>query len=140
MHLVDEINLVAAFGRRVTNVVAQLTHVFHAVVTRPVDLDHIEAVSRRDLATVIAHAARRHGWAVYAIERLRENPGRRCLADAARPDEKISVCEAILRDRVLERLRDMFLPDQIIKSLWPIFSREDFVAHLVNLNGKVDGW
>jgi hypothetical protein len=28
----------------------------------------------------------------------------------------------------------MRLPDQIVKSLWSIFPREDFVAHAFNLN------
>jgi hypothetical protein len=40
----------------------------------------------------------------------------------------------VLRDGILERARDMRLPDQIVKSLWSIFSREDFVAHAFNLN------
>ena len=40
----------------------------------------------------------------------------------------------ILFDRVLQRLRDMILSDQIIKRLWPIFPREDLVTHTINLN------
>jgi hypothetical protein len=33
----------------------------------------------------------------------------------------------------------MRLPNEIVESLRPIFSRENFVAHAINLNGKVDG-
>jgi len=46
--------------------------------------------------------------------------------------------EPVLGDRVLERARDMRLPNQIIKSLRPIFSRENFVAHALNLNALTD--
>jgi hypothetical protein len=35
-------------------------------------------------------------------------------------------------------LRNMFLPDQIIENLWPIFAGKDLIAHVDNLNGKVD--
>jgi hypothetical protein len=48
--------------------------------------------------------------------------------------------EAILRDRVLQRTRDMRLTDQIVERLRPIFSGENLVAHALNLNGKVDSW
>jgi hypothetical protein len=34
----------------------------------------------------------------------------------------------------------MRLPNEIVESLRPIFSRENFVAHVINLNGKLDGW
>ena len=50
------------------------------------------------------------------------------------PDEKISVRETVLLDRVLQRLRDMILSHQIVKRLRPIFPREDLVAHASNLN------
>jgi hypothetical protein len=46
--------------------------------------------------------------------------------------------EAILRDRVLQRTRDMRLTDQIVERLRPIFSGENLVTHALNLNGKVD--
>src|SRR6266446_76874 len=54
-----------------------------------------------------------------------------CRCRVAR--QKIGVCQTILRDSILERLGDMLLPDQIVKSLRPIFSRENFVAHARNL-------
>ena len=37
--------------------------------------------------------------------------------------------ETVLRDRILERTRDMRLPNQVVKRLWPVFARENFVAH-----------
>jgi hypothetical protein len=39
-----------------------------------------------------------------------------------------------LRDRILERARDVRLAHQIVKRLGPIFPRENLVAHSVTLN------
>jgi urease gamma subunit len=41
--------------------------------------------------------------------------------------------QAILLDRILERARDMRLPDQIVERLRTIFSGEDLIAHVPNL-------
>jgi hypothetical protein len=71
VHFVDEIDFVTSFGRRVPNVLAQLSHVFDAVVACAVDFDHVETVAAGDLATVIAHAAWRNRRAFNTVERLR---------------------------------------------------------------------
>lgn len=39
--------------------------------------------------------------------------------------------EAILRHRIFQRPRDVVLTDQVVECLWPIFSGEYFVTHLV---------
>jgi hypothetical protein len=44
--------------------------------------------------------------------------------------------QAVLRDRVFQRARDMLLADEIVESLRPIFSGKNFVTHTVNLDGK----
>ena len=68
-----------------------------------------------------------------AIERLGEDARGGGLADAARPDEEIGVREPVLFDRVLQRPRDVLLPDDIVERLRPIFARENLVAHAPNL-------
>ncbi len=45
--------------------------------------------------------------------------------------------EPVLRDRIFQRARDVRLPDQIVESLGPVFSRENFVAHALNLTKKL---
>ena len=45
--------------------------------------------------------------------------------------------EPVLSDRIFQRPRDVWLPDQIVKSLGPVFSGEDFVAHALNLTKKL---
>ncbi len=71
VHFVDNVNFESRLGRRVTRVVAQLAHLLDAVVARAVDLEHVQAIARRDLLAIIAHAARSHGRPVNAIERFR---------------------------------------------------------------------
>ena len=53
-----------------------------------------------------------------------------------RADKQIGMGEPVLRNRIPERARDMRLADQIVKSLWPIFARENFVAHALNLTRR----
>jgi hypothetical protein len=111
-----------------------LAHIFDAVVAGAVDLDDVETVAGGNLAAVVAHAARRDSRSFHAIERLCQNAGGRCFADAAGPDKKIRMRKPVLRDRIFQRARDMGLADKIVKSLRPVFSSEDFVTHTLNLN------
>jgi hypothetical protein len=133
VHFVDKVNFVTTFRRGIAHVVAQLAHIFHAVVARAVDLDDVERISRGNFLAVIADPARRHRWSLNAIERLGQNARSRSFPDTARTDKKICVREAILFDRILQRLRDMILPDQIVERLRSILSRENLVAHFSNL-------
>jgi len=138
VHLVDDVDLVTAFRRRVAHVVAQLAHVIDTAVARAIDLDHVEAVARGDLRAVIALSAWRDRRAVDAIERLCQNSRSRSFADAPRPDEQIRVSQAVLYDRIFKRARDMRLPHQIVESLRPIFSGKYLVTHTLNLNALID--
>ena len=46
--------------------------------------------------------------------------------------------QAVLCNRVFQGARDVGLPDQIVKSLGPVFSGENLVAHALNLNALID--
>ena len=46
------------------------------------------------------------------------------------------MCEPVLRHGIFQRARDVVLADQIVKSLRPILSGENLVAHALNLNGN----
>ena len=140
VHFIDKINFVTALGWRITNVVAQLAHIFDAVVAGAVDLDDVETVARGNLAAVVAHAAWRHSRSFHAIERLRQNAGGRGFPDPAWTDKKVRMRKPILCNGILERTRDMRLPDEVVERLRPIFSCENFVTHALNLNGEVNGW
>jgi hypothetical protein len=129
VHLVDEIDFVTPFGRRIPNVLAQLAHVLDAVVTCAVDFDHVETVAASDLAAVVAHTAWRNRRALNAIKRLCQNSCRRSFANAARANKKIRVREPVLRHRIFQRARDVGLADQIVKRLRAILSGENLVIH-----------
>ena len=129
MHLVNEIDFVTPFGRRIPNVLAQLAHVLDAIVACAVDFDHVETIAAGDLAAVIAHAAWRNRRAFDAVERLCQNSCRRSFANAARANKKIRVREPVLRHRIFQRARDVGLADQIVKRLRPILSGENLVIH-----------
>ena len=129
MYFVDEVDLVTPLGWGVSNILTELPDVFDAVVAGAINLDHIETVAGGNLAAVIAFAARRNRRSFHAIERLGQNSRGRCLSDAARADEEVRVSEAVLRDRVFQRARDMVLPDQIIEGLGPVFPRKNLVTH-----------
>jgi hypothetical protein len=116
-----------------------LTHIFYAVVARSIDLDDVETVAASYLPTAIAFSARRDCRPFNAIERLCQNPGSRCFADAARSDKEISVGKPILRHRIFQCARDMRLPNQIVECLGPILSGEDLVTHGSNLNALIAG-
>jgi len=45
--------------------------------------------------------------------------------------------EAVLRHSILQRTRDMRLPDQIVERLGSIFSGENLVTHTLNLIEKL---
>ena len=51
MHLVDDVDAVPAFCRRILHLFPDITDIFHAVVGRGIDLDHIERCAGSDIFT-----------------------------------------------------------------------------------------
>ena len=66
---------------------------------------------------------------VHAVERLGQDARGRGLPDPARPDEEVGVRQPVLLDGILERARDVRLPDEVVESLRPVFAGEDLIAH-----------
>ena len=134
MHFIDEIDFVTTFCRSITHIVAQLSDIFDAVVARAVDFDDIKTIASGNFPAVVALSAWRDRRAFLAVERFRQDPGCRCFADAARSDEQIGMRQAALLDGILQGSRHMRLPDQLVESLWAVFSSENLVTHALNLN------
>ena len=65
--------------------------------------------------------------AVGAIEAFGENPGDGGFAGAARADEEVGVGNAVLGDRIGQRLGDMLLADNVGETLRAVFARYDLV-------------
>lgn len=132
MNLIDQVDFVGTARRSVGGILTQGTDALDTVIARPIDLHDIETASLGDLDTGIADAARIVRGAVLvglAVQRLGEDACRRGLPDAARPDKKISLGEAISRDRVLKRPGDVLLADDLLEFLRSVFSCKDAVAH-----------
>ena len=45
--------------------------------------------------------------------------------------------EPVLRDGIFQGARDVRLPDQVVERLGSVFSRENLVAHTLNLTKKL---
>jgi len=105
-----------------------------AVVAGAVDLQDVERIAGGDFFAIVAGIVGSNGRSLLAIERFGQNSRGRRFPDAARAHKEVGMGQAILRHRILEGARDVGLADQIVKRLWPIFSRENFVAHALNLN------
>ena len=134
VHLVHDVELVAAARRRVLHVVDDdLADLVDLRVRGGVELEHVQAVARGDLAAAVALAARLDRRALHAVERLREDARGRGLAGAARADEDVSLRQPVLLDRVLERARDVLLADDLVERLRAIFAGENRVAHAETL-------
>ena len=75
--------------------------------------------------------AGRQRWsrAGMAVERLGQDSRGGSLASSPWPNKQVGVRKPVLQNRVFQRLRDMLLPDDIVKRLGAVFPGKDRVAH-----------
>src|SRR5204862_2248243 len=107
-------DLEATDDRLVDRLIEQPRDLVDAAVRGGVELDVIDEAAGVDVAAGRAQATRLGGDPAVAVrtravERLGEDARDRRLADAARAGEEIGVVEALLRQRVGERLDDVRL-------------------------------
>ena len=131
VHFVDQVDLVAAAGRQVLDVLEQLARVVDLGAGGRVDLDQVHEAALVDLAAGAALAAGRRADAALAVERLREDARDRRLADAARAGEQEGVMDAARVERVDERLAHVLLADQLGEAAGTPLAGEYEVAHRV---------
>src|ERR1051325_4981965 len=92
------------------------------------DMDvHVPAFG--DFTAGIALAAWIGRWATLPIQRPRQDPRRRRLADAARPGEHERLRQAAARERVAQRARHRLLSDDVVELLRPPFARDHLIRH-----------
>ena len=89
-----------------------------------VDLEHVDVAALGDLDARVALAARLGRRALHAVERARQDPRRRRLADAARARKDERLREPAGGDRVLQRLDDAALADDVFEALRAPFAGE----------------
>ena len=132
MHFVDHVDLEAADHRLVDSLVEQLRYLVDTAVRGRVEFVVVDETACVDVAAGIADAARVRGDAAAAlragaVERFGEDARDRRLADTARAGEKIRVMQALLGQRIRERLHDVFLAHQRIEVGRPVLAGEDDV-------------
>ena len=115
MHLVNDINAVFGAHGRVVGFFTQVADVVDAVVAGRVDLDHVEDRAGIDAAADLALIAGVAVDHVLAVDRLGQNFGAGGFARAARAGEQIGVRQLVGHKLVAQRLRDMLLPDDVVK-------------------------
>src|SRR5664280_1148748 len=131
--LVENVNLEAVAGRTIARGFAQLANLVDATVGGRVDLDHVHVhrVAGADFDARIADAARLGHRMVLrlAIQRHRQNTRDGRLANAAVAAKDVAVGDASLRDGILQRAGDVFLPDHLGELLWTVFARQNLITH-----------
>ena len=138
MHLVDDIHALAHVGGGEHRLVAQGAHIVHAVVGRGVELDHVEDRPVVDAAAGGALIARIAVDRMLAVDCLGQNLGAGGLAGAARADEQVGMGQPSRLDLLFQRLGNMFLTDDVVKRLWPVFAVESLIhiARFTSGSGK----
>ena len=134
VHFVDDIDLVAGRGRGIARAFDDLADVVDAGAGGRVHfLDiHMPRLGNGDAR--VAHAARldrglrRLAVGAYAVERARDDAGRRRLSHAADARQHEGMGDAAGGEGVLERLDERFLPDQAGEILRAVFAREHAIG------------
>ncbi len=121
--LVDDEHPVPRLGRRVEGAIAQLAGVLHTAVAGGVEFDHVEVAgaTRAERDTRRALTARRGRGPLHAVERARQDAGRRRLAAAARAREEVGVVDASGVECGAQGLGDVLLTHHLRERSWSIF-------------------
>jgi hypothetical protein len=126
---VDDKNLVSTLGGSIANVLSQFPDFIDSAIRRSIDLDDIDRRPAGDLLTGFTLIAGVDSGAGLAIQGFRQDPGRGGLSDSSGPSEQKGVCHSLLGNRVLQRLGNVTLPDDILKDLGSPFSGKDEIRH-----------
>ena len=135
MHLVDDVDAVAADLGRDADLVGQGADVVDRVVGRGVELVDAVGTAFGEGTAGFALAARfKVGTGIAAVDGLGEDTGGARLADAARAAEQVGVGQLAPLDRVLERAGDIFLAQQRLEAARAVFpGRYDELFHSLQM-------
>ncbi|PPS81459.1 hypothetical protein BZZ08_05412 [Streptomyces sp. MH60] len=135
--LVDDVDLVPAGGGPEEGLLTQVTGVVHATVRGGVDLDDVDRARPvpREVAAGLALAARGRCGALLAVQAARQDPGAGRLAAAARTAEQVRVIDPVVPQRLLQRVGDMPLPDDLGEGLRAVTAVERERRHAYEVIG-----
>ncbi len=120
--LVDDVDLVAALGRREGRPLPQLTGIVDAAVAGRVDLDDVDRAGppARQRHARVALAARGAGRPLLAIETAGKDAGARRLAAPTGAGEEVGVIDAAGVQRTHQGHRHVLLPDHVGERVGPV--------------------
>jgi hypothetical protein len=130
MHFIDQIDFEAATRRGVLHVVEQIAGIFNFGTRCGVNLNQIDKAALLNFTAVITlttGGGSDTGFAVKAFGQQTRNSGFPYSAGAG---EEISMMDASQRQSIRQRRQNMFLTDNISKSLGTPFSRKYLIAHV----------
>src|SRR5256884_6386052 len=129
VRLIDDVDLDLQNGRQILHPFPQVTDFVDAAVGGGIDLDQVDGRAASDLDAVRADAARLRALEVQTVDRLGQDPGGRRLPGASYAGEEIGMRHAALLHRVLQRLGNRILPDQLAKFLGAVLVVKGLVGH-----------
>ena len=130
VHLVDDVDAVAAHLRRVLHLLAQVADLIDAVVARRVDLQDVKAALLRERAARRALPAGIAVFRVLAVHRAGEHLRRGRLARAARAAEQIRMRDAPAHHLRAQRLDHCLLSHKILKPRRTVAAVQRLIAHV----------
>lgn len=115
VRLVDDVDLVPAGRGPEEGLLAQLTGVVDTTVRSGVDLDHIDGTRpvAREVLAGLALPAGRGRRTLLTVQTSGKNAGTGRLATATRPAEQVRMIDPVVPQRLLQRVGDMLLPDDL---------------------------
>ena len=116
MDLVDDVHLVPALVRGVSDLVAEVANVVDAPVAGGVDLDEVERTALVDRLADVARIVRLPILRLATVRGFCHDAGGARLARSAWAGEQVRMGDPSERHGVAERLRDGILPDDLYES------------------------
>src|SRR6266702_6074365 len=126
---VDDVYLESPTARCVHRVLQELAHLVDLGVSRGIDFYQIDEAARVDFHAGRTLPAGTGADARLAIEAFREDPGEGRLAHATGPGKQVRVVQALLIQRVAQRLDHVLLPDQRLERARTPLAGENLVRH-----------
>ncbi|MGX1270974.1 hypothetical protein RKD18_004168 [Streptomyces phaeoluteigriseus] len=113
--LVDDVDLVTAARRPEEGLFPQVTGVVHTTVRSGVDLDDVDGTraGARQVLTGLALPAGGGGGALLAVQAAGQDARAGRLATSAGTAEQVRVIDPVVPQRLLQRVGDMLLPDDL---------------------------
>ena len=119
VHLVDNINLITAFGRCKGYLLAQVTDIIYAGVRRSVNFNYIQRGSLHNALTVAALAAGFGSRPLLTVQGLGQNTRHTGLAGAARTGKQIGVSNFTACQSIFQGCFHSLLSHKSVKILRP---------------------